>query len=53
MIDFIQEFQILIREDLPIYIIAAGLYEDIECLENTDGITFLLRATKYEMQPLH
>lgn len=53
MIDFIQEFQILIREDLPIYIIAAGLYEDIESLENTDGLTFFLRATKYEMTPLN
>lgn len=53
IIDFIQEFQILIREELPIYIIAAGLYEDIESLENTEGLTFFLRATKYEMTPLN
>lgn len=53
MIDFIQEFQILIRENLPVYILVAGLYEDIESLENTDGLTFFLRATKYEMQPLN
>jgi ribosome-associated translation inhibitor RaiA len=53
LIDFIQEFQILIREDLPLYVVVAGLYEDIEALENTDGLTFFLRATKYEMQPLN
>lgn len=53
MVDFIQEFQILIRADMPIYLIAAGLYEDIESIENTDGLTFFLRATKYEMTPLN
>ena len=53
MVDFIQEFQILIREDLPIYLIAAGLYEDIESLENNEGLTFFLRAAKYEMTPLN
>ena len=31
----------------------AGLYEDIESLENADGLTFFLRATKYEMKPLN
>ncbi|MDO4960429.1 MAG: ATP-binding protein [Eubacteriales bacterium] len=53
LIDFIQEFQILIREELPVFIIATGLYEDIESLENTDGLTFFLRAKKYEMTPLN
>lgn len=53
MVDFIQEFQILIREDMPIFIVVAGLYEDIESLENSDGLTFFLRATKYEMTPLN
>jgi predicted AAA+ superfamily ATPase len=53
MIDFIQEFQILIRKELPIYLVMAGLYEDIESLENAEGLTFLLRSTKYEMPPLN
>ena len=53
MVDFIQEFQILIREEMPIYIVVAGLYEDIESLENSEGLTFFLRATKYEMTPLN
>lgn len=53
VVDFIQEFQILIREELPIFLIVAGLYEDIECIENSDGLTFFLRAEKYEMTPLN
>ncbi len=53
IIDFIQEFQILIREELPINLVVAGLYEDIESIENTDGLTFFLRATKFEMTPLN
>lgn len=53
MIDFVQEFQILIREELPIFIVVAGLYEDIEKIENAEGLTFFLRATKYEMTPLN
>ena len=52
LVDFIQEFQILIRADLPVYLLVAGLYEDIEDIENTDGLTFFLRAAKYEMNPL-
>lgn len=52
LIDFIQEFQILIREELPVYLIIAGLYDDIDSIENTDGLTFFLRAAKYDMTPL-
>lgn len=53
MVDFIQEFQILIREELPVFLIAAGLYEDVESIENAEGLTFFLRAAKYEMTPLY
>lgn len=53
MVEFVQEFQILIREELPIFLIAAGLYEDVESLENAEGLTFFLRAAKYEMTPLN
>ena len=53
MIEFIQEFQLLIREEFPIYLIVAGLYEDIERIENAEGLTFFMRATKYEMPPLN
>ena len=49
MARFIQLFQILIREEMPIYLLVAGLYEDVESLENKDGLTFFLRATKFEL----
>lgn len=53
LIDFIQEFQILIRKDYPLYLIVAGLYEDIESIEDADGLSFIYRAPKYEMTPLN
>ena len=53
MVDFIQEFQILIREEMPVFLIAAGLHEDVESIENAEGLTFFLRAAKYEMTPLN
>ena len=52
LVDFIQEFQILIREDLPIFLLVAGIYEDMQEVENTDGLTFFLRAASFEMSPL-
>ena len=48
----LQEFQILIREDLPVFLLVAGLYEDIEDVENTDGLTFFLRAETIRIAPL-
>ena len=53
MVEFIQQLQIYIRQELPVFLIVAGLYEDIESIENTDGLTFFLRATKFEMTPLN
>lgn len=53
LVEFIQSFQIFIRNELPVYLVVAGLYEDIESIENSDGITFFLRATKFEMTPLN
>ncbi|MBO4375100.1 MAG: ATP-binding protein [Lachnospiraceae bacterium] len=50
---FVQEFQLLIRQDLPIFLVVAGLYNDIDDLENEDQLTFFLRAEKYEMTPLN
>ena len=51
LVDFIQEFQMLIREDLPIYLIVAGSKESIAEIENMDGITFFLRALEFEITP--
>lgn len=53
MISFIKLFQQMIRNDLPIYFLAAGLNGKIEELENTEGLTFFLRASKINMSPLN
>ena len=53
MREFASSFQIMLREDLPIYLIMAGLYENIRELENEKDLTFLYRAPKIEMEPLN
>ncbi len=53
MREFASSFQIMIREELPIYLIMAGLYENIRNLENEKNLTFLYRTPKFEMGPLN
>lgn len=53
MKEFASCFQIMIREELPIFLIMAGLYENISDLENEKDLTFLYRTPKYDMEPLN
>ena len=53
MREFASGLQILIRKDMPIYLIMTGLYENIMDLENVDNLTFLYRAPRYDMEPLN
>ena len=53
MREFASAFQIMIREELPIYLIMAGLYENIHNLEDEKDLTFLYRTPKYDMEPLN
>lgn len=46
-------FQILIRKDLPVYMLATGLYENIYNLQNEKTLTFLYRAPKVFLEPLN
>ena len=50
---FIKEFQSLYRQDYPIYLIATGLYDVIDNLERTEGLTFLQRGQKRYLSPLN
>ena len=52
MREFASSFQILIRQELPIFLVMAGLYENIHALEDEDNLTFLYRAPKFNMDPL-
>lgn len=53
MREFASSFQLLLREELPICLIMAGLYENVHNLENVENLTFLYRTPKYEMEPLN
>ena len=49
---FASVFQIFLREELPIYLIMTGLYDNIRSLQNEKSLTFLYRASRIEMSPL-
>lgn len=50
---FAAAFQILMRQDLPVYLLMTGLYENINSLQNEKSLTFLYRAPKIALGPLN
>ena len=50
---FSSAFQLYIRQDLPVYLLMTGLYENIEELQNEKNLTFLYRAPKIYLKPLN
>ena len=50
---FASTFQILIREDLPVFLLMTGLYDNIDALQNEKNLTFLHRAPKIYLTPLN
>ena len=50
---FASEFQILLRKDLPIFLLMTGLYENIRALQDEKTLTFLYRAPRIALQPLN
>lgn len=53
MREFASAFQILIRQDLPLFLLMTGLYDNINRLQNEKTLTFLYRAPKMEIRPLN
>ena len=53
MREFVSAFQILIRKELPVYLLVTGLYENIRELQNTKNLTFLYRAPRLDLGPLN
>lgn len=49
---FAHSFQILNRQQLPIFLLMTGLYENVNKLENDKTLTFLYRAPKIDLDPL-
>ena len=50
---FASAFQIFMRREYPIFILMAGLYENIYELQNDKSLTFLYRAPKIILEPLN
>ena len=50
---FAASFQIMLRDNLPIYLLMTGLYENIYSLQNEKTLTFLYRAPKIALAPLN
>ena len=50
---FAASFQIFVRQDLPVFFLGTGLYENIEELQNEKNLTFLYRAPKVALKPLN
>ncbi|MCR5399902.1 MAG: ATP-binding protein [Lachnospiraceae bacterium] len=53
MREFASCLQMMIREDLPIFLLMAGLYENVRELKDDKVLTFLYRAPHYDMEPLN
>ena len=50
---FAGAFQILMRKDLPVYLVMTGLYENIDEMRNEKNLTFLYRAPRIDIRPLN
>lgn len=50
---FASSFQSLVRNDLPLFMIMTGLYENIDELQNEKNLTFLYRAPKIQLNSLN
>lgn len=49
---FVSCFQIYITNNYPVYLVMAGLYDNISNLQNEKSLTFLYRAPKVFLEPL-
>lgn len=50
---FASNFQIYITQHYPVYLVMAGLYDNIRNLQNEKSLTFLYRAPKVFLEPLN
>lgn len=50
---FASVFQILLRKDLPVFLLMTGLFENIRALQDQKTLTFLYRAPRIALEPLN
>ena len=53
MREFAHSFQIFLRQNLPVYLLMTGLYDNIYTLQNEKSMTFLYRSPKLHLSPLN
>ena len=53
MKEFASIFQILVREDYPVYLLMTGLFDNINDLRNEKNLTFLYRAPEIRLKALN
>ena len=51
--EFASQIQIFIRENINIFLLMSGLYENVYNLQNESTLTFLYRAPKVQLNPLN
>lgn len=49
---FINSFQIYLRNNLPVFLLASGLPDNVHDLQEEKSLTFLYRAPKINLEPL-
>ena len=50
---FASAYQIFLRQDMPLYLLMTGLYDNIYNLQNDKTMTFLYRTPKILLEPLN
>ena len=50
---FASSFQIYLGQELPVFLLMTGIYENIEELQNDKALTFFYRAPRIKMLPLN
>lgn len=49
---FVQQYQIFIRKDYPLFLLMTGLFENVRNLQNEKSLTFLYRTPQININPL-
>lgn len=50
---FASSFQIMVGQELPVFLLMTGLYDNIRLLQNEKNLTFLYRAPRVQLKPLN
>ena len=50
---FVQQYQIFLRKDYPLFLLMTGLFENVRNLQNEKSLTFLYRAIQINVDPLN